>query len=351
MNTVGKWLAALGMCIVPLAAGSAQAATRIKVGVCVSWPGYSMYELARVKGLAPGYEIETTVLEDPLGGHAMLAAGQLDVYVCTIDYTPVAIEQGLPEVLVAATNPSYGVDQVVLAPGIEPADLVGKKVAAPQAYIGSLVVGYWLSLQGIGPDQVEWVNLNADEAVGPMLSGDLAAAYMYEPWVSKLLEALPGARSVANTAQPEFLKTGMFSDAIYMNREFVTERREDALAMLRARWEAVGWWSANTAEANRIIAEYLDWPLADVEAVVGTTGKHVEGGIYMMSFDESARLCGVLPGDPPIGLGNGRIYDTIALINEWWVELGLLQKLHDPKQGTDCSLMGDLVAAGYRQEF
>lgn len=120
-------------------------------------------------------------------------------------------------------------------------------------------------------------NLNADEAVGPMLSGDLAAAYMYEPWVSKLLEAMPGARSVANTAQPEFLATGMFSDAIYMNRDFVRDRRADAAAMLKARWEAVGWWSRNTAEANRIIAEYLDWPIEDVEAVVGTTGKYAEG--------------------------------------------------------------------------
>jgi NitT/TauT family transport system substrate-binding protein len=277
MKNIVRALSLAGLCLAATTAAEAVAATRIKVGVCVSWPGYSMYHLARVQGLAPGYEIETTILEDPLGGHSMLAAGQLDVYVCTIDYTPVAIEQGLPELLVAATNPSYGVDQVVLAPGIEPADLVGRKVAAPQAYIGSLVVGYWLSLQGIAPDQVEVANLNADEAVGPMLSGDLAAAYMYEPWVSKLLEAMPGARSVANTAQPEFLATGMFSDAIYMNRDFVRDRRADAAAMLKARWEAVGWWSRNTAEANRIIAEYLDWPIEDVEAVVGTTGKYAEG--------------------------------------------------------------------------
>lgn len=351
MKKIAGALSALALIATAGVAADAATTTTVRVGVCVSWPGYSMYHLAQVQGLAPGYEIETTILEDPLGGHSMLAAGQLDVYVCTIDYTPVAIEQQLPEVLVASTNPSYGVDQVVLAPGIEPADLVGRKVAAPQAYIGSLVVGYWLSLQGIGPDQVEWVNLNADEAVGPMLSGDLAAAYMYEPWVSKLLEAMPGARSVANTAQPEFLKTGMFSDAIYMNRDFLREHREDAVAMLKARWEAVGWWSRHTAEANRIIAEYLDWPIEDVEAVVGTTGKYAEGGIYMLSFDESARFCGVLEGDPPLGLRNGGIYDTVRLTNEWWVKLGLLKSVHDPQQGVDCSLMGDLVAAGYRQDF
>ena len=41
---------------------------------------------------------------------------------------------------------------------------------------------------GIPVDDVEWVNLNADEAVGPMMSGDLSAAYMYEPWITNVVE-------------------------------------------------------------------------------------------------------------------------------------------------------------------
>jgi len=41
--------------------------------------------------------------------------------------------------------------------------------------------------------------------------------------------------------------------------------------------------------------------------------------------------------------------DSIALTNEWWVKLGLMDKTIDAAQGIDCSLMGDLVASGYRQ--
>ena len=39
-------------------------------------------------------------------------------------------------------------------------------------------MGLFLDKNGILPGEVNWVNLNADEAVGPMMSGDLAAAYV-----------------------------------------------------------------------------------------------------------------------------------------------------------------------------
>ena len=166
--------------------GAARANETINVGICVSWPGYAMQEVARQKGLIPGYDLNITIFEDPLGGHAALAAGQLDVYGCTADYIPVAVDAGLNEVNVAYLNPSYGVDHVILAAGMTAADLKGKKVAAPQAYIGQLLMGLCLDRQGIGPKDVEWVNLNADEAVGRMLAGELAAAYRYAPWIGRV---------------------------------------------------------------------------------------------------------------------------------------------------------------------
>ena len=352
-NTFGRIL--VGLLLLLLAVGfigtDAIAKEKIRIGVAVSWPGYSFYELARAKNMAPDYDMEITIIEDPLTGHTMLAAGQFDVYVSTIDYIPIAISRGLPVVNVANTNPSYGVDQVALAPGIEAGDLKGKKVSAPEAFIGQLTVGLWLDRQGIQPADVEWVNLNADEAVGPMLAGDIAVAYMYEPWVTKLLENLPGARSVAHTAEPYYLERGMFGDSIYMHKDFLKNRRKAALDMLRARWDAVGYWAAHTDETNAFFAEYLKWPAEDIAFVMGTNGKFLLGGIYMMDFDESARFCGVLDGDPPFNQKNGGFTETVRATNEWWVKLGLLNEMHDPSAGIDCSLMADLVAEGYRQSF
>jgi NitT/TauT family transport system substrate-binding protein len=352
MNSMKRALFALGTAaLIGFGAQAALAKETVKVGICVSWPGYSMYEVVKQKNLAPDYEIEQTIFEDPVGGHSALAAGQIDIYLCTNDYTPIAAEQDKGEVNVTLTSPSYGVDQIALAPNITPADIKGKKVAAPQAYIGQLLMGVWLDSQGIGPGDVEWVNLNADEAVGPMISGDLAAAYLYEPWTSKLMEALPGATVGGSSADPGMLQTAIFMDVMYMNKTFIAERRKAALDMLRAHWQAVQAWHDDTAGTNQIFADFLKWPLADVEGVIGTNGKSLEGGVYIFDFDEAARACGVLEGDGPLGIKNGAMLSAAALINEWWVKLGLMKGTIDASKGVDCSLMGDLVKEGFRQSF
>lgn len=351
-----KWLRqtarVLALSVMVLAmANTASAKETVNIGICVSWPGYSMFEVVRQKNLAPDYDLNLTIFEDPIGGHSALAAGRVDVYLCTGDYTPLIVDRGTPVVNVAFLNPSYGVDHVILSPGIESKDLKGKKVSAPQAYIGHLLMGLWLDSEAISPPDVEWVNLNADEAVGPMMSGDLAAAYMYEPWISKVIENREGTKSVVNTADPEMLRTGIFMDVMYMNKDFVEKRRKAALDMLRARWRAVQYWHDNTDEVNQLFADYLKWPKGDVDAVIGTNGKAFLGGIYMYDFDESARVCGVLDGDPPFGLGNGSMADVVKLTNEWWVKLGLMTQVHDPAPGIDCSLMSELVKEGFRQSI
>ena len=332
-------------------AGQAQANETVNIGACVSWPSYAMTQLAQSAGLVEGYDFNVTIFEDPLGGHAALAAGQIDVYGCTADYIPVAADAGLNVANVAFLTPSYGVDHIILAGGIEAKNLPGKKIAAPQAYIGHLQMGLWLDSQGIAPDQVEWVNLNADEAVGPMLSGDLAAAYMYEPWISRVLASSPGSRSVANTAEAASLKTGIFMDSLFMNKDFIANRREAALAVLKAEFDGRAYWSANVEAANQQIADFLQWSVEDVVSVIGDNGKALEGGTYTMDFDESARFCGALEGEPPFGTANGSMVATAKLTNEWWIKLGLLSKEADVASAIDCSLMSDLAKSGYRSAF
>ncbi|MEO2174325.1 MAG: ABC transporter substrate-binding protein [bacterium] len=342
--------AILGSLLVVGPIGTAIAKEKVRIGVAVSWPGYAFYELARANNMAPDYDLEITIYEDPIAGHNQLAAGNIDVYVSTLDYVPIAVENKLPIIGVAYTNPSYGVDQVVLAPGVSPQDVKGKKVAAPEAFIGQIIVGMWLEKNDIAPGDVTWVNLNADEGVGPMISGDIAAAYMYEPYTSTLVSNLEGTQIVASTLERDF-GLGLLGDAIYMNADFISNNRKAALDMLRLRWDALKMWHDNTIEVNNFFAEYLKWPAEDIPYVMGDNGKFFKGGIYMLDFDESARYCGVLDGEPPFDLRNGEFTDAIKTTNEWWVKLGLMKSNQDPTAGFDCSLMGDLVKEGYRQSF
>ena len=56
------------------------AAEKVNVGICVSWPGYAMLKIAEEAGLSPDLEYNFTLFEDPIGGHLATAAGQIDVY-------------------------------------------------------------------------------------------------------------------------------------------------------------------------------------------------------------------------------------------------------------------------------
>ncbi|APE30701.1 hypothetical protein BOX17_06880 [Halomonas aestuarii] len=330
---------------------SAQDNETINIGLNVSWPGFSFLEVARQKGLAGDHDLNLTIFEDPLGGHAALAAGQIDVYLSTAEYTPFAIERGTDTVLVSHLNISYGVDKVLIAEDMNAQELKGQKVGAPQAYIGEVLMGMWLDKEGLTPDDVEWVNLNADEAVGPVMSGDLAAAYMYEPWVTRVLENLDTAKIAADTSEPYYLDTGIFMDAMYMNKKFIKEHRKAAVDMIRARFDALQYWHDNTEEVNQLFSDYLQWPVADIESVVGTNGKYLEDGLYMLDFDETARICGALDGEPPHGIENGSIIQSVMRTNEWWVKLGLMDEVQDAEKGVDCSLIADLVDSGYSQSM
>lgn len=330
---------------------TASADEEVKVGMVLSWPGSSFYALAAEKNLMPGYDIEVINYEDPLAAQNMLATGEVDVIEGTMEYAPLSASRDFPTSLVAFNNPSYGVDKITLAPGVEPTDLKGGKVSAPEAFLGQLLMGMWLDSEGIQASDVEWVNLNADEAVGPMLSGDLDAAYLYEPWVTKLLDNMDGARNVASSADEEFISTGVLGDALYMNNDFMEKRPEVALDMLEARWKALQYWHDNTEEANQFFADFLQWPLEDVVSVMGTNGKYREGGLYMLDFNESAQFCGVLEGEPPLGMENGGMEEAGRLMNEWWVKLNVVDEMYDTDKIVDCSLMGKLAESGYNQAF
>lgn len=347
--TIATLLCASAMTLPGVSA--AQDSETINIGLNVSWPGFSFLEVARQKGLAGNHDLNLTIFEDPLGGHAALAAGQIDVYLSTAEYTPFAIERGTDTVLVSHLNISYGVDKVLIAEDMTAEELKGQKVGAPQAYIGEILMGMWLDKEGLTPDDVEWVNLNADEAVGPVMSGDLAAAYMYEPWVTRVLENLDTAEIAADTAEPYYLDTGIFMDAMYMNKTFIKEQRKAAVDMIRARFDALQYWHDHTEEVNQLFSDYLQWPVSDIESVVGTNGKYLDDGLYMLDFDETARICGALDGEPPHGIEQGSIVQSVAQTNEWWVKLGLMDGVQDAAKGVDCSLIADLVDSGYRQSM
>ena len=184
---------------------SATAADTIRVGH-FSWPGYGFYYVNQHHNLSPDLNFEFTVIEDPVQLFALLGTNKLDVVLSTIEFGPILAAEDMGSKLVALTNLGYGSDDIIVHPDIKSAsDLKGKQVAVLEGGLSHIMMGIYLEQNGVKWDEVEMVNLYAADAAAAMMSGQVAAAELWAPFNSEVLENLPGSRSVANSLESQWL--------------------------------------------------------------------------------------------------------------------------------------------------
>jgi len=312
---------------------------KVKVSL-FSWPGYAFWFIAKEKNLAPELDLEISIIEDPYESFAQMGAGQLDITCSTVEYGPIAADTGGAVKLVAYTNPSYGTDKIILAPGINSAqDLKGKEVAVLEGGLTQIFFGIWLEQNGMAFNDVKYVNLVMDDAVAAMVSGKVAGAEFWEPFGSKVLSTLQGSRAVATSSEDYWIKSGLLGDGMYMSSAFLKDKPELAVKAFDAYWKAVDWWLKNPEEGAKIIAEGLKFPVEDVYAVIGPQGPPFKGGIYVFNFEEAAKFFGVIEGEPPLGLKHGHINEHWNLTSDWWLKFGLIKEKRSLETGVDFAPM------------
>ena len=327
---------------------SAQAKEEVNISI-FSWPGYSWLFVAKEKNLAPDLEINIEIIEDPLQSFSLIVAGQLDATLSTAEFGPIAIEQGMPFKTVAFNNFSCGADRIIVHSDItDPADLKGEKVAVMEGGLSHIFMAMWLEQNGIAPDEVEFVNLIMDDAAAAMIGGDVMAGEFWEPYGGQVLDNLSGSHVMASTDDPFFKSSALISDAIFFADDFIENRREVAVQLLKAMFEGQRYWQENPQESNQIIADALQFSVEDVASIIGPNGEYCYGGLYNGPFLTAARLCGAVPGDPGHLMTNGGIKDAWRLANDWWIKLGLMTTAIEPEAGLACDLLADLYESGYR---
>lgn len=323
----------------------AKGPAKVKVSL-FSWPGYGFWFIAKEKNLVPQIELDIQIIEDPYESFGLMAAGQLDVTSSTVEYGPIAAEEGVPVQMVAYTNPSYGTDKIILAPGVESAkDLVGKEVAVLEGGLTQIYMGIWLEENGVAFDEVKYTNLIMDDAVAAMVSGKVAAGEFWEPFGSNVLKALPEATVAATSKDPYFKETALLADGMYMSKAFMKKKNIAALTV-KAYFEAVKFWEENPEEGNAIIAKGLQFPVEDVELVIGADGSSEDGGIYPFNFTDAAQFYGLMEGTPPFGK-NGHIATHWKITNDWWIKFGMVKESHPMESGIAVGPMKTLIGKGY----
>ncbi len=352
MSKLGKFLAASAIASLSFSAiPAANAAETIRVGH-FSWPGYGFLYVNQHHNLSPDLNFEFTVIEDPVQLFALLGTNKLDVVFSTIEFGPILAAEDMGSKLVALSNLGYGSDDIIVHPDIKSAaDLKGKQVAVLEGGLSHIMMGIWLEQNGVKWDEVEMVNLIAGDAAAAMMSGQVAAAELWAPFNTEVLENLPGSRSVANSLETQWLESGLIADAIFMSNDMLDNRRDLAVKTLQAIFKGVEHWRANSEVDNQVISDAVGFPMADVEAIIGNGKLTTEvakndikdGTLYMYTLEDTARFCGVAPGNPPFGQKNGQMVDHWNLTQKWWVNFGFMTDVADPAKGLDCALVKEAL--------
>ncbi len=332
--------------------GSANAQETVRVGH-FSWPGYGFLYVAQANNLAPDLKFEFTVIEDPVQLFSLLSTNQLDVVFSTIEFGPIAAAEDMAFKLTNISNLAHGSDMIVLHPDIkEAADLKGKQVAILEGGLSHIMMGIWLQQNDVKWDEVEMVNLIAGDAAAAMMSGQVAAAELWSPFNSQVLESLEGSRAVANSFDDYWLKTALIADGIYMSDDFLQNKRATAVKTMQAIYAGVEHWRANSEESNKLIADSVGFTVEDVAAILGNgtltrdaaNNDPKDGELYIYSLEDAARFCGVADGEPPFGQTNGQLKEHWELTNEWWINFGFMTKTVDFDSGTDCALLKEALS-------
>lgn len=323
------------------------AAEKVRVSL-FSWPGYGFWYIAREKNLVPEIDLDIQIIEDPYESFALMAAGRIDVTSSTVEYGPIAVDENVPVRLVTYTNPSYGTDKIILAPGIKSAqDLAGKRVAVLEGGLTQIFMGMWLEQNGVGLNDVTYVNVIMDEAVGAMLGGDVAAGEFWEPFGSAVLRGMPDATVAATSSEEQWISSALLGDGMYMASRFLERRPEAARLAMKAYFAAVEWWKENPEEGNRIIARAIQFSPDDVAMVIGADGDIHKGGIMVFDREQAGRFMGLIEGDLPLGMRNGQIVEHWNTTSEWWQKFGMVKNTHPWQKGVKLGpLYGVLKEAG-----
>jgi NitT/TauT family transport system substrate-binding protein len=312
-----------------------------KVNVALfSFPSYGFWFVAKDKHLAPDLDLNIKIIEDPYEIYGQMAAGKIDVASSTVEYSPIAADQKIPIQEVAQTDVSYGTDKIIAASGINSAkDLIGKSVAVLEGGLTQIYMAVWLENNGVKFNQVKYVNVIMDDAVGAMVNGNVKAAEMWDPFAGKALSTIKGSKVMTSSIEPNWVQSAFLADGIYMSESFTKKNPALAVKALKAYWDGVEYWKQHPDEANAIIAKHLGFKVSDVEQVIGKDGKPKAGGLAVFDLAGASRFMGVAPGPAPLGLKNGKVQDVWTLTVGWWKKFGLVKGNPSFDQGVNLAPM------------
>lgn len=138
------------------------------------------------------------------------------------------------------------------------AALKGRPVAANSS--AEITLSGILADHGMSLSDVEYLNLPATEMAAAMSHGDVAAACVWEPLLTRLKEAVPDGKLLGTDMDTEIYRefgTSAAGDIVIISRELVEEHPEQASALAAAVLEGADYAISHPQEAAAAVAHYF----------------------------------------------------------------------------------------------
>ena len=254
----------VSLAIAGLMSGSVVAQEPLVVGIGTD-PSLAPFIVAVEKGFFAERGVEAVLAPYQNGSLSVQAvlSGQADIGASGESTAIAPAAQGAPLQVLGTVYVSGKQTGLAVRPGIEaPADLASGKIGTVQnsvaEYFWQLYADHW-KIEG-----VEVVPLAQPDMAAAFARGDIDGYTVFEPTLSRSLEALPGSKVLARSGDDDvYVLT-----AYILGGKRVSENPELAVATVEAVNAAVDFIAANPEESVAIVSNWIQLDPAPTEAIM-----------------------------------------------------------------------------------
>jgi NitT/TauT family transport system substrate-binding protein len=279
------------------------------------WGDYTLL-VAKEKGIFEKYgvDVEPVYYDVYSEIYPDLASGQIDGALIAVGDV-INVHNTTP-MKVVALNDDGGADSIVVGPEINSVqDLKGKVVGVLIGTQYELMVAEMLRSAGVSAGDITLVNVNPEDALEALKSGQVQAVYTWEPHLSRAIA--DGNKAIYPT---EF--TRLFPDTIVFNQSVVDNRPDDVRAFLKAWFQAVEYRLQHQGETRDIAAKYLGMSAEDVRP------------------DDNQRLYSVKDNKNLFDINEANsIYAITNITSDYLISIGTITQSTDPLELLDPSYL------------
>ncbi len=279
--------------------------------VHTTWVGYGPLYLARDLGYfqEEGVDVKLTTVEEKSLQMAAVTSGKVAGAAGTVDEFLLYMKPTTCLRYVLALDESSGGDGILARSDVQSiADLKGKKVAFNEGSVSQFWLNVILKENGMSQDDIEMVNMTADDAAAAFMAGRVDVAVTWEPHLTEVRKSNQGHVLIDSSKIP-----GVITDVIAVSCDTAEQRADEIKALVRGWNRAVEYWKEHPGEANAIMAKGVGGWLADPADFAES-----EKGVTF--FDEATNKAYFGTENQP-----GNLYKIVDFAIEIWGGLGKLQ--------------------------